>query len=51
MPMAPPAYVAPVIPQAITDPHLLLPQISSAPRPNLADFEFDDNFFRDWYQM
>lgn len=37
--------------QAVTDPRLLLPQVSSAPRPDFANLEFDDNFFRDWYQM
>jgi len=47
-------YAAPVRkpgPSPIVDPGLLLPQVSGAPHPDLSTIEFDDDFYRDWYQM
>jgi|GEM_PF-1915866 len=48
-------YIAPTpssyVPPPIAEPRLLLPEISGAPHPDLSAIEFDDNFYRDWYQM
>ena len=38
-------------PPPVMEPRLLLPEVSGAPHPDLSAIEFNDDFYRDWYQM